>query len=145
MLRVGLWRRDDFQRSDWLWGMTLFHPLKKVNPKCELTRSPVTQDGCKTTLQSIYKVITGENYDDWVKSFPENVKIDQHLGRLQHPNCFRWMSRWTLRLLRHYERNEMILGIMWFNILSTSVNITHTKLMQLLVSTRHWSVHSASN
>ena len=30
------------------------------------------------------------NAEDWVKSFPKNVKVDQHLG------CFRRMSRWTL-------------------------------------------------
>ena len=51
------------------------------------------QDGCKTKVQSSYKLITAENYDDWVKSLPKNVKVDQHLGR------FRRMSRLTLHLL----------------------------------------------
>ena len=55
-------------------------------------QSPVTQDECKTTVQSSYKLITGEDYDDWVKSFTKNVKVDQHIGR------FRRMSRCTLHL-----------------------------------------------
>ena len=81
LLLVELKRRSECHRSDLLQGMSLFHTLQNLSPKCEQIRSSVTQDGCETTVQSSYKVITGENYDDWVKSFPKNVKVDQHLGR----------------------------------------------------------------
>ena len=30
-----------------------------------------------------YKLNMGESYDDWVKSFPKNVKVDQHLGHFR--------------------------------------------------------------
>ena len=54
----------------------------------------------KTNVQSSYKLITGENYDDWVKSFPKNVKVDQHLCR------FWRMSRWTLHLLAFCDESK---------------------------------------
>ena len=143
MLRVGLQRRDDYPRSDVLWGVFLFHQLQNLSPKCEQTRSPVTQDGCKTTVQSSYKLITGENYDDWVKSFPKKVKVDQHLGR------FRRMSRWILHLSAFCDESQGLQSSVkllsttywgWLplwekwnplryyvsNILSTSVKITPT-------------------
>ena len=53
-----------------------------------------------TNVQSSYKLITGENYDDWVKSFPKNVKVDQHLGR------FRRLSRWTLHLSAFCDESQ---------------------------------------
>ena len=138
--------------------MSLFHPLQNLSPKCEQIRSPVTQDGCKTTVQLSYKLITGENYDDWVKSFPKNVKVDNTLVVFNTPivtgecqggpytyqpftqksrtpnfsrlNCFQLLTEEDC----HYERNEILSGTMWSKILSTSVNITPTKLMQL-----YWS------
>ena len=94
----------------------------------------------------VKSLITGENYDDWAKSFPNKVKVDQHLGHFWHPNRFQWMPRWTLHLsafsgesripnlsqttfnclLRKtatisHERIEILSGIicMWSNILST--------------------------
>ena len=158
-MRVDLYRRDDYQRSDLLWEMGLFHTLQNLSPKCEQTQSPFTQDGCKTTVQLSSKLITGENYGDWVKSFPKNVKVDQHLGR------FRRMSRWTLHLSAFCEESQglhtsvkLLSTAHWWrlplwekwnplryyvsNILSTSVKITPTKCN--LVSTRHWLVHSAT-
>ena len=56
------------------------------------------KDGCKTDVQSSYKLVTGES--PLLKSFMKNVKVDQHLGR------FRRMSRWTLHLSAFCEENK---------------------------------------
>ena len=65
LLRVELYRRDDYQRSDLLRGMPLFHTLQNLSPNYEQTRSPVTQDECKTTSSqaingSLQKTMTTE-------------------------------------------------------------------------------------
>ena len=88
------------------------------------------------------KTDAGENYDDWIKSFPKNVKVDNTLvvfdecqggpytyqpfatkvkdSKLQL-NCCQLLIEEDC----HYERNEILSGTMWSNILSTSVNNTH--------------------
>ena len=79
-----------------------------------------------------------------------NVKVDPNTyqpfatnvkdSKLQ-PGCFQLLTEEDC----YYERNAILFGTMRSNILSTSVNTTPTKSIQLLGSTRHWSVHSATN
>ena len=84
------------------------------------------------------------------QSFPMNVKVDPNTyqtfatkvkdSKLQ-PGCFQLLTEEDC----YYERNAILFGTMRSNIQSTSVNTTPTKSIQLLGSTRHWSVHSATN
>ena len=80
------------------------------------------------------------------QSFPMNVKVDPNTyqpfatkvkdSKLQ-PGCFQLLTEEDC----YYERNAILFGTMRSNIQSTSVNTTPTKSIQLLGSTRHWSVH----
>ena len=85
-------------------------------------------------------MIPGEKYDDWVKSFPKNVKVNQHLGR------FRRMSRWTLHpinLLRRKSRTP--------NFSQTAVNclLRKTATMREMKSSPvlciYYTVHECEN
>ena len=50
-------------------------------------------------------------------SYSKNVKVDQNIGRFQHPqhpNRFRWMLRWTLHLSAFYDESQSTLQLIRF-------------------------------
>ena len=97
--------------------MYLFHTLQNLSPKCEQSRSPVTQDGWKTTVQSghwrklwwlnevLSEEFQGRPTLSWTfstpQSFPMNVKVDPNTyqpfatkvkdSKLQ-PGCFQLLT-----------------------------------------------------
>ena len=92
-------------------------------------------------------------------SFPKNVEVDVVFDECQdRPYTYqpfatkvedsKLQSNYCQLLIEedcHYERNEILSRTMRSSKLSTSTSITPTKLIQLLNSSRHRSVQTASN
>ena len=113
---------------------SLINPNERIKSSLLTVDQSITNE-LQTAVQSLHELITGENYDNWVKSFSKNFKVDNTL--VVFDECQGGP----------YTYQPFATKVKDSNFSQTAVNCLLRKppLNALLVSTRHWSFHSATN